>query len=277
MRSMSSVPSNIELQTLNSPPLANWYDYPQYFDMLFRDETPVEAEFFEEAFARYAKRKVKRLFEPGCGSGRLVVEMASRGYDVTGLDLSDAMLDYMRQKLRRRKLKATCIKGDMTRLDFNRPFDAAFCTYNTFRHLLTEKDALSHLRSMAECLAPGGLYLLGMHLCPEEEYDAVVERFKMKQAGTTLHTTISVPETDLKKRLETLRVQLRAVRKSGETIRIKSEFPLRLYTVRQLKSLLKKVRDVFEIADSFDFAYDIDDPMPFDKELLEALLVLRRK
>ncbi|WP_372896900.1 class I SAM-dependent methyltransferase [Stieleria sp.] len=257
--------------------LANWYDHPQYFDMLFREETPVEVAFFEEAFQRFAERKVRRVFEPGCGSGRLVVAMAAKGYDATGLDLSDAMLNYMRRKLKRRKLQATCVKGDMTHLQFDQPFDAAFCTYNTFRHLLSEKDAVAHLRSMADSIATGGLYILGMHLVPEEDYEAVVERFKMSQAGTTLTTTISVPHTDEKKRLETLRVKLKAVKSSGEIIRIQSEFPLRLYTPTQLKRLFKKVSDQFELVESFDFAYDIDDPLPFDKELLEGLFVLRKK
>ena len=256
--------------------MADWYDYPQYFDMLFREETPIEVEFFEAAFARYATGKVKRLFEPGCGSGRLVVALAAKGYDVTGLDLSDAMLDYMRRKLRRRKLVAGTIKGDMSDFRFDRPFDAAFCTFNTFRHLLTEKDAVAHFRCLASCLRPGGIYLLGMHLTPEEDYEAVVERFTIRQAGTTLKTTISVPETDAQKRLETLRVKLHAKRKSGETIRIQSEFPLRLYTPTQLKRLFKKVGDQFELVDSFDFSYDIEDPLPFDKELLEGLFVLRR-
>ncbi len=244
--------------------------------MLFREETPVEVAFFEEAFQRYADRRVRRVFEPGCGSGRLVVAMAAKGYDATGLDLSDAMLNYMRRKLKRRGLTATCVKGDMTQLEFDKPFDAAFCTYNTFRHLLTEKDALAHLHSMADCLASGGIYILGMHLVPEEDYEAVVERFKTRQAGTTLSTTISVPHTDAQKRLETLRVKLRAVKSSGEVIRIQSEFPLRLYTPTQLKRLFKKVSDRFELVESFDFAYDIDDPLPFDKELLEGLFVLRK-
>lgn len=256
--------------------MANWYDYPQYFDMLFREETPVEVDFFEQAFERFALRDVRRVLEPGCGSGRLVVAMAAKGYDATGLDLSDAMLGYMRRKLRRRKLEATCVKGDMTELKFDQPFDAAFCTFNTFRHLLSERDALTHLRSMADSLETGGIYILGMHLVPEEDYEAVVERFKTSQGGTVLTTTISVPETDAKKRLETLRVKLRAVRSSGETIRIQSEFPLRLYTPTQLKRLFKKVEDRFELVESFDFAYDIDDPLPFDKELLEALFVLRK-
>ncbi|OYP31101.1 class I SAM-dependent methyltransferase [Rhodopirellula sp. MGV] len=257
--------------------MAKWYDYPQYFDMLFRDETPVEVEFFEAAFERFAKCRVKRLLEPGCGSGRLVVALAAKGYDVTGIDLSPAMLKYTERKLKRRQLHATCVLGDMTSIEAKKPYHAAFCTYNTFRHLLTEKDAVTHLQTLADAIAPGGLYILGMHLTPEEEYDAVTERFTIKHAGTELKTTISVPETDEKKRLETLRVKLVAKRKSGDKIKIESEFPLRLYTPTQLKRLFKKVSDRWELVESFDFAYDIDDPLPFDSELLEGLFVLRRK
>ncbi|MEO1615642.1 MAG: class I SAM-dependent methyltransferase [Planctomycetota bacterium] len=265
--------------------VAQWYDYPQYFDMLFRDETKYEVDFFEDAFERFTDRKVHRLFEPGCGSGRLIVAMAARGYDATGLDLSDAMLDYMRRKLKRRGLSGTCVKGDMSKLSLDQlgdagpvePFDAAFCTYNTFRHLTTEKDAVAHLRGIADLLAPGGLYILGMHLTPEEDYEAVVERFTIRSGGTKLTTTIRVPHTDLKKRLETLRVNLKATQKSGRTIRIQSEFPLRLYTPTQLKRLFKKLGDRFELLESFDFSYDIDEPMEFDSELMEGVFVLRKK
>src|SRR5690606_37166733 len=65
---------------------ANWYDYPQYFDLAFSDETIAEANFFEQAIARYAQRPIQRWLEPGFGRGRLVVEMARRGYDLVAFD-----------------------------------------------------------------------------------------------------------------------------------------------------------------------------------------------
>ena len=33
--------------------MASWYDHPQYFDMVFRDETAAEVRFFEQAFSRF--------------------------------------------------------------------------------------------------------------------------------------------------------------------------------------------------------------------------------
>ena len=96
--------------------MADWYDHPQYFDMVFRDETAAEIAFLEDAFERYATRPVRKLLEPGCGSGRLVADLAALDYEVTGLDLSEPMLKYLARRLKRRQLSANLKLGDMTQI-----------------------------------------------------------------------------------------------------------------------------------------------------------------
>ncbi len=59
--------------------------------------------------------------------------------------------------------------------------------------------------------------------------------------------------------------------------RVRSEFPLRIYTPAQAKRTLKKVDDIFEIAGIYDFDYDIDEPREFDNDLTDALFVLKRR
>ncbi len=65
----------------------DWYDTPLYYDIVFDDGTVQEADFLERAFAQYAQpAQRKRLLEPACGSGRLALEMARRGWAVSGFD-----------------------------------------------------------------------------------------------------------------------------------------------------------------------------------------------
>ncbi len=256
--------------------MATWYDHPQYFDMVFRDETDAEVEFFEQAFEKFVVGDVKRLLEPGCGSGRLVVGMAAKGYDVTGLDLSPPMLAYLRDRMKRRKLPGTFVQGDMTQMSFDEPFDAAFCTFNTFRHLLDEAAAEQHLRSIADNLRVGGIYILGFHLIPMDADPECTERWRASHGGTKVSVTLRVMEFDRKTRQELLRVSVKAVKKTGKIERIRSEFPLRLYTPAQAKRLLEKVSDVLKILSIHDFDYEIDEPRQFDNDLTDAVFVLGR-
>lgn len=256
--------------------MADWYDHPQYFDMVFRDETAAEVKFFEQAFQRYGSGSVRRLLEPGCGSGRLVAEMAARGYELTGLDLSQPMLDYLARRLKRRRLDAKLVCGDMTSMSFPQKFDAAFCTFNTFRHLTDEASALEHLRSVAANLRKGGLYILGFHLIPMDADPECTERWKAAHGGTKVSVTLRVIDFDRKTRKEMLRVSVRAVKRSGKVEKVQSEFPLRIYTPAQAKKLLAKVNDVFAIRGIYDFDYDIEEPRVFDNDLTDALFVLQR-
>jgi hypothetical protein len=64
---------------------------------------------------------------------------------------------------------------------------------------------------------------------------------------------------------------------SGDIERIRSEFPLRIYTPAQAKSLLGKVSDLYEIAGIYDFDYDIEEERTFDNDLTDALFVLKRR
>jgi SAM-dependent methyltransferase len=255
--------------------IANWYDYPAYFDLAFRDETQEEANFLEAACARYCSFPVQRLLEPACGSGRLIVELARRGYHMTGFDLSEPMLKYAGGRLARRGLNAELSQGDMTEFRLARPVDAAFNTFNSFRHLLTEEAALSHLRCVANALRPGGIYVLGLHLLPPDASEESTERWTAQQGRTKLNATLKVVASNRRRRLETLRISMR-IRTPKRKVRIESDFTLRLYSPRQMKQLLAQAAQ-FELCDVFDFWYEIDHPLRLTDEISDTVLILRKR
>ncbi len=284
--------------------LESWYDHPEWFEIGFQDVTQQEADFFEKAFKRWCKFPVRRLLEPACGSGRLVVEMAKRGYDVTGFDLSQPSVDYLKQELKRRKLKATALRADMTKFRLPKRFDSAFCTYNSFRVLTTEVAARSFLQSTANAVRPGGLFFLGLHLAPPGVEPYCVERWTGQRGQTKVTTTLRIVASDSKRRVERLRINV-LVRELGQNgsssrnghsngkarvsksaqkpskaapsvQRLRDEFDYRLYTAAQIRQLFKSVPQ-WELVEVFDFWYKIDEPQKLDNDLVDALFVLRRK
>ncbi|PAO90256.1 methyltransferase type 11, partial [Stutzerimonas stutzeri] len=98
---------------------ANLYDYPRYYDLVYGSDWKAEFDFLIACFDSLAKRPVERIFEPACGTGRLLYRLAKVGYDVSGLDLNPNAVDYCNQRLERHGFPATTFVGDM--VDFHLP------------------------------------------------------------------------------------------------------------------------------------------------------------
>jgi len=265
--------------------LANWYDHPAYYDLAFRSETKLEADFIEAACRKYCPFAVRRLLEPACGTGRLIAELATRGYRMSGFDLSEPALRFCRRRLARKKLQAAIFAADMADFELPSPgadqrvigrgVDAAYNTFDSFRHLLTEQSARRHLECVARCVRPGGLYILGFHLLPPDASEECIERWTEHQRGAQVTVTLRVLATDRRKRIETLRVSL-LVRDKGETLRLRDEFQFRMYTAAQFRRLLAQTPE-WELCDVYDFWYEIDRPMKLNNDMSDTVFVLRKR
>lgn len=255
----------------------NCYDVPQYWDLAFSDDTQLEAEFVAAAAKKYCDFPVERLYEPGCGGGRLVVELAKKGFHVTGIDQSQQAINFAKQKLASHNLTAELAVADMREVVAGPPFDIAYCLVNTFRHLLTEADAKQHLESVSQMLRPGGLYIIGMHLLPPDADEEDEEDWSVETPDVTVHMQLVAENCDRTLRQETLRFSMTAA-VAGEPTPIchTSNYRMRIYEASDIRELLASV-SVFELVDVFDFWYDIEDPLTLSDELGDTVLVLRKK
>lgn len=255
--------------------VANCYDYPQYYDIAFQAYTGREADFIEAACRKYCRFDVRRVLEPACGSGRLITELASRGYQATGFDINQPALSYLRRRLTRRRLHAETFEAEMSDFRLDKPVDAAYCTVNTFRHLLAEQAARSHLECIVGSLRPGGIYILGLHLLPSDVDDDDPERWTQQRGKTKVTVTLRELRTDHRRRIEDLRVCL-LVRRGSEELRLKYEFQFRTYTAKQFRRLLRSVLSL-ELCAVYDFRYDIERPCNQNNEMAYRVFVLRRR
>lgn len=256
----------------------DWYDTPRYYDLVFDEDTAVEADFLEAAFRRHAtcapRRGGPRVLEPACGSGRLVAEMAARGWRASGTDCSRPMLEYARKRLARRGLEATLALGDMADLRVRGRFELAHCLVSTFKYLLTEAEARSHLAGVARALRPGGVYVLGFHLTDYGDRRLARERWVADRGGTRVVCNIQGWPADQRKRRETVRSRL-IVHEAGAELRSETVWQFRTYDAAQVRRLLRSVPELEHVA-TYDFRYDVDEPCDFGVDQEDTLLVLRR-
>jgi len=101
-----------------------------------------------------------RILDLGAGSGGHLLPMAERGFDMTGVDLSPAMVAIMKEKLVVKGRNANVEVGDIRDLHFPADgFDAAYCWGDTIHHLIGEEDFACFLASVRRVLRPGGFLL----------------------------------------------------------------------------------------------------------------------
>lgn len=252
----------------------DWYDTPAYYDIVFAADTPLECTFLEAISARYGGTEGREVLEPACGSGRLVEGMAARGYNVTGFDKNQAMLDYARLRLKTRGLRAKVTWGKMESFGFPRRFDLAHCLVSTFKYLLDERSAQSHLRCVSESLKVGGLYALGFHLSDYDDARCSRERWFGQRDDINVICNIQSWPPERRTRLEDVRSRL-VVRHGNKTMRTETTWQFRAYNAAQVKRLLKSVPTLEHVA-TYDFTYDLKKPRQLDDNQLDTLLILRR-
>ncbi|MEO0649915.1 MAG: class I SAM-dependent methyltransferase [Planctomycetota bacterium] len=255
----------------------DWYDAPRWYDAIFDVGTAQEADFLEAAFERHATcrpRGRRRALEPACGSGRLVVELARRGWRVTGFDASAPMLDFAAGRLEEAGLEAKLAEARMEDFALGRGLHLAHCLVSTFKYLLTEDDARSHLECVAESLVPGGVYVLGFHLTDYHETAVDRERWTARSGAADVVCTIQGWPADRRKRCERVRSRLR-VAEAGVERRFETEWAFRTYDAAQVRRLLRSVPALEHVA-TYDFTHDIEAPRQLDDEQLDTVVLLRR-
>jgi SAM-dependent methyltransferase len=258
----------------------NLYNYPKYYDLIFGSDWAAEFHFFQACFAKHANREVHRLLEPACGTGRLLVRLAEAGYETFGLDLNPSAVEFCNKRFTRKGFPPAAIVADMADFsprDFGstRKFDAAFNPINSFRHLPTEDSALNHLKCMAQALAKGGIYMLGLHLTPTVGERIDEESWSASRGHLTVNSYMWSEAIDLKKRNERVGMTFDIYTPTRQ-FRIVDEMAYRTYTAEQMESLIQRVPE-WEWVATYDFGYDVEDPVTIGASTEDVVYVLRKR
>jgi cyclopropane fatty-acyl-phospholipid synthase-like methyltransferase len=134
---------------------------PQYMQNVFTKNTEAEIAFLLDEL----KLPIgSAILDIGCGAGRHSVELARRGYRMTGVDLSQGMLDEARKAADAIGVKLDLIHCDATTFTSDRQFDAAICLCEgAFCLMGLDEDTDEHdrliLRHVHAALKPGAPYI----------------------------------------------------------------------------------------------------------------------
>ena len=140
--------------------MKQWYEslfenYGEKYDKeVFTQGTLGECDFIEKEI-NYDKKL--KILDIGCGTGRHTVELARRGYQLTGIDLSNSLLDRAREKALAQNLRVDFQIQDARKLPFADEFDLAIMLCEgAFPLMETDEMNYQILQSAARALKTNG-------------------------------------------------------------------------------------------------------------------------
>ncbi len=141
---------------LHDPDLADAYDARLAGSALFQADM---------AFATRHFDRPGRLVDLGCGTGRLLVEFAGRGFWGLGVDLSDEMLRVAARKAREAGVHVRLVKANLVELSGigDASFDYAACLFSTLGMIGGAENRQRFVSHVHRLLRPGGRFVVHVH------------------------------------------------------------------------------------------------------------------
>jgi SAM-dependent methyltransferase len=137
----------------------SWFGpgYLALYDDYLAGRTPVEIDQLE---ALLALQPPLRILDLPCGQGRHAIELARRGYDVTGVDLSPFMLKVAEERARTEGVSVRWLSGDMRQPIQGEKFDVVLNLFTSLGYFAEEADDRKVVGAAAVMLGPGGRFVL---------------------------------------------------------------------------------------------------------------------
>jgi SAM-dependent methyltransferase len=211
-----------------------WYD--DFFDATYREieqarfapeQTRRETDFVENALGL---RAGARVLDMCCGHGRHSLELARRGYRVTGVDRNQAFVEAGAADAREAGVDVDWQIADMRAFVSQRAYDAVLNLFFAWGYLESEAADRQALGVMANALGPGGQLIIE-YQNRELVLQHIQRTWRSLSGGDVLLREFQFePSTS---RLSGAQI---VIRESGE--RVERRFDLRLYTCTELLQLL---------------------------------------
>jgi len=170
-------------------------NYAKYYDFFNEGKDySKEVEFLESVFEKYSSG-VNEVLDLACGTGIHAKHLASKGYKIVGIDLSEEMINVAKGK---NILGVEFGVGNMKNFNLDRKFDACITMFAAIGYLTKNNEIESYLKSVKRHLKPGGLLILDcwnglgvMHDLPSSRTKSV-EKDNLKIVRTSFPTLDAV-------------------------------------------------------------------------------------
>ena len=139
------------------PWFQDWFNSPYYHQLYFKRDEKEAAAFIDKLVDHLKPLPGALMLDVACGRGRHSIHLASKGFDVTGIDLSE---DSIKEALKLESENLHFYQHDMRLPFWINYFDYAFNFFTSFGYFKTRRENNNAIRTIAQSLKTNGCFVL---------------------------------------------------------------------------------------------------------------------
>lgn len=214
------------------------------------------ADFLEKIIEREYTSRPELVLDLACGTGKMTLELARRGYDMTGIDYSTEMLDKARAGAEADGLDVLWLCQDMCEFELYGTVDFAVCCLDGINHLTRPSQLEKCLSLVHNYLIPDGIFVFDVNGRFKFENIYADNSYVLDEEGAMC---IWQNDYDEKKKICDFYITLFREERDGRYSRFDEVQSERMYTLAEIKRVLRRTDMEFIGAYSdFDFGEGSD-------------------
>jgi 2-polyprenyl-3-methyl-5-hydroxy-6-metoxy-1,4-benzoquinol methylase len=183
---------------MNTQPwFKNWFNSPYYHQLYFNRDEKEAAAFIDKLIYHLQPAAGASMLDVACGKGRHSVHLAQKGFDVTGIDLSE---DSIQEALQYQHGNLHFYRHDMRLPFWINYFNYAFNFFTSFGYFNTRREHDNGIRTIAQSLQPKGTFVLD-YLNVHYAEDHLIHQFDKEVDGVNFFITKWFDETHFYKKI----------------------------------------------------------------------------
>ncbi len=241
----------------------NFDAYANYYKFLYRDKNyGNESKYIETLLKKQGINHGVKWLDLGCGAGGHVFEFAKLGYQVHGIDLSEAMIQVARASCKESldSLESNFPvfeTGDIKLFKLGKKFSAITCLFHVVGYLKSYNEFISFLKGVEEHLEPGGVCLFDYWHGPGVLTDPPSIRVKKFEDDSMKILRIGTPTMDINNNSVSIDFEVYVTDKqTGNVHEINETHNIRYYFEDELKYLISNTSSNLEVVMSSKWESD---------------------
>ncbi len=226
-------------------------DYAYYYNAFYQDKDYKGETAQVDALLKKYGKNISMILNFGCGTGRHDLELTKLGYQCTGIDQSQLMIDVAKKNAEEENAEISLLVSDIRKLESSKKYDAVISLFHVMSYQTKNEDILAAFQSARNALTSGGLFLFDVWYGPGVLTDRPSVRVKEIEDEKNRLVRIARPVMHDKENVVDVCYEVFVIDKMTGQIRTINEVHNMRYFFRpELEMLLQEMG--FELIDNLD-------------------------